>query len=153
MKRTRFKIFDLTATCPFLLLCLSWLLLFASCLPNGYFDRYKPSKCVLFITKTKQIVKVCNDGGFNLITSLEVEVKYDTIRIINGGPMDRFTLFESAGKISFPYNMDTLIKDTSKEIIIGLKTDNRGCSYGLTIQPKDWERDTLVFDFFYRGNH
>ena len=153
MKKICVKIFNLTATWPFLLLCLSLLLVFPSCLPNGYFDRNKPSKCVLFIPKTKQILKVCNDGSFNLITSLEVEVKYDTIRIINGGAHDRFTLFESAGELSFPYNMDTIIKDKSKEMIVHLKTETRDCSYALTIQPKDWERDTLVFEFFYRRGY
>jgi len=119
--------------------------------PNGMFDKYKQAQCVFFIPKTMQILKTCNDDKFNFISALQIDVKYDTIKIINGKPSNSFTLFKSSEKIDFPYNLDTIVKDRSKEISVGLKTDKREYSYSLVIQPRDWIKDTLIFVFYYRG--
>ncbi|MGG9962473.1 hypothetical protein [Ferruginibacter sp. SUN106] len=127
------------------------LLIGPSCfMPNGYLDRNKKAKCIFFMPGTKEIIKVCNDGNFTVITALAVEIKYDTIKIINGGPMDRFTLFEWNKTVSFPYKIDTLINYKDKEIIIHLKTDKREYSYALSILPADWAKDTLAFEYYYR---
>ncbi|GAB2812159.1 hypothetical protein GCM10027043_09590 [Ferruginibacter profundus] len=119
-------------------------------MPNGLLDRNKKASCVFFIPETKEIIKVCNDGSFTAITALEVNVKYDTIKIINGGPRDRFTLIDLHKTISFPYKMDTLINYKDKEIVISLRTDNRACSYALSMLPADWAKDTLAFEYYYR---
>lgn len=98
-----------------------------------------------------QILKTCNDGNITVISGPLISVKYDTIKIVNGQPSDRFTLFQSSEKMDFPYNLNTIVKDRSKEIMIGLTTDKgNGYSYSLDIQPKDWARDTLFFMFYYR---
>jgi len=98
-----------------------------------------------------QLQKTCNDQKIDFISGSLISVKYDTIKIENGRPSDRYTLFQSAAKMNFPYSLDTIIKESSKEIIISLSTDKgNGYSYALHIQPKDWARDTLFFEFYYR---
>jgi hypothetical protein len=118
--------------------------------PNGIFDHRKQAKCVFFIPKTMEIVKSCNDDNFNFVSSLRIQEKYDTIKIVNGRPSDGFVLFESSEKISFPYQMNSIVKDKSKELIISLNTDKREYSYSLDMKPGDWSKDTLPFVFYYR---
>jgi hypothetical protein len=119
--------------------------------PNGIFDSKKQTQCVYFIPKTMQIMKRCNEGKVNVISGPHIDVMYGMVKTINGKPSDRFTLFRSSAKMNFPYNLDTIVKDRSKEIKIDLATDKgNGYSYALSIQPSDWTKDTLFFTFYYR---
>jgi hypothetical protein len=120
-----------------------------SCMPKDAFDRNKDSKCIFFNPGTKQIIKACNDGGFNYVTHIEVEVRYDTIKFIHNQPYSSYTLFEDTGKINFPYSLDPVIKNKNEVMSIHLRTDNRSCSYSLTLHEKDWLKDSLFFVFYY----
>jgi hypothetical protein len=120
-----------------------------SCMPYHSYETSKRSDCVFLLTRTFEIVQNCKEGKFNTFGSLNVEVKYDTIKIENGKPSDRFTLFKSDGPISLPYKLnDSVIKYMNRKMSISLETDLREYAYALRIDSIS-KKDTLPFTFFY----
>jgi hypothetical protein len=127
----------------------SCLAAFQSCMPFHSYETSRRSECVFLLTKTFEIVQNCKDGNFDTLTSLEVKVIYDNIKIEDGKASDRFTLFKTDGPISLPYKLnDSVIKNMNRKMIISLRTDVRDRSYALRIDsiPK---KDTLAFTFYY----
>jgi len=127
----------------------SFLAAFQSCMPYHSYETSRRSDCVFLLTKTFEIVQNCKEGKFNTFTGLKVEVRYDTIRIVNGKPSDGFTLFKSDGSISLPYKLnDSIIKNMGRKMSISIETDVREFAYSLSIDsfPK---KDTLPFTFYY----
>ncbi len=80
---------------------------------------------------------------------MEVSVKYDTIKIVNGQASDSYTLFESK-QITLPYKLDqSIIDNLNSKMTISIKTDTRECSYALRVSNEDLKKEKVYFTFFY----
>lgn len=91
----------------------------------------------------------CNEGAYNHVTKLQVEVKYDTIKIINGQPSDSYILFKSK-QITLPYKLDqSVIDNLNSKMTISIETDIRECSYALRVNDEDLKKEKVFFTFFY----
>ena len=122
---------------------------FQSCMPFHSYERNKRSDCVFLLTKTFEIVQNCKERKFNTFRNLEVEVMYDTIKIEDGKPSDRFTLFKTDGSFSLPYKLnDSVIKYMNRKMSISIETDLREYGYALSFDSIS-KKDTLPFTFFY----
>jgi hypothetical protein len=121
-----------------------------SCLPFKSYERNKQSNCMSFDPKNMEIEKTCNDGDYDSIVSLEIEVKYDTIKIINGKPVDSYTLYSINHSISFPHKLEpSVFQNRNKKLIISMKTNVRDREYALRINPGDWQNSKLAFTYYY----
>jgi hypothetical protein len=121
-----------------------------SCLPNKSYERNKQSNCMFFYPKNLEIENVCNDGEFDKIISLEVTVKYDSIRIIDNKPSDSYTLYKINKIISFPYKIDPIVlENRNHEMKISMKTNVRDRTFALRIYKSHWGNNKLAFTYYY----
>lgn len=126
--------------------------LLVSCFPPyGYFDKSRESTTVFYHIARNRIEKTGEEGDVGKIISISIYAHYDTITIINGRPSDRYELFQKKGNIIFPFILDTIIRDRSKEITIHLATDKPGNSFSLRVKKNDWLKPYIFFTSYYRG--
>lgn len=122
-----------------------------SCLmPNKSYEKSRPSSCMFLNLKSVEIERVCIDDNYDSIVSLEIEVRYDTIKIINGKPVDSYTLYKESNSINFPHKLEpSVFQNKNKELIISMKTNVRDREYALRINPRDWQNEKLAFTYYY----
>src|SRR5688500_2185645 len=116
-----------------------------ACMPYHSYETSKQSECLFLSTKTFEIMQSCNEGAYKHVTELEVEMKYDTIKIINGQPSDSYTLFKSK-HITLPYKLDqSIIDNLNSKMTILIETNIRECSYALRVSNVDLQKEKVFF--------
>lgn len=126
-------------------------ILFVSCFPPyGYFDKSRESTIVFYDIARNRIEKRGEEEDVGRVISITIYAHYDTITIINGKPSDGYELFEKKGNIVFPFILDSIIRDRSKEVTISLPTDKPGNSFSLRVKKTDWLKSYMFFTSYYR---